>query len=128
MKYNKNPGPGTYDTTALDRYYGSSSSKLAVFGTQQRNTIQSFHTKNSKTIVQEPGPGAYDYNNGVGKVKNVASTKFGTAERVKNSSKLLSPGPGQYTQLHQYGQGGLKFTGRPATTKANDGPGPASYE
>ena len=35
-------------------------------------------------MIQEPGPGAYSYNNGVGAAKNLVSTKFGTSSRDAN--------------------------------------------
>ena len=111
LKVNDNPGPGTYDLTS-NQNQGSQSTKAISFGNQERDTTQGFHNKNSKSTIQEPGPGAYDTQDGLTSARNMASGggKFGQSKREGAGNP--NPGPGTY-DFNQKQGGGFTIKGRP---------------
>jgi hypothetical protein len=68
-------------------------SRTHGFGKSERKTIENFHSKNSKTLFQEPGPGNYSVNDGIASMRSANTGRFGKDKRMADE-RVMSPGPG----------------------------------
>lgn len=116
---NLNPGPGNYNP---DFGLARESHVKAGFGTSHRG--------NNK-FDEQPGPGQYDLNKGRGG----ASWVFGSEEkiRVKRTTNLAAPGPGNYDYKTLFDSNVDKHKGntmasrRPQSAFSGKTPGPGEY-
>ena len=119
------PGPGKYNNTSfLSETHG-----VGAFGTDKK--LKDFM---SKTLMSNPGPGAYNSTNdkAVSRVKRDPTTKFGTSLRIsENKTALANPGPGSYTIDRDLGAYAPKYSLSPKResdiTRVKKIPGPGSY-
>lgn len=123
-KSNKMPGPGNYETKSdFENSLGN------AFGKDKK--LSNFM---SKTIVMNPGPGAYgDLETASKRFKNSQNIKFGNSTRM-HERKLSSgnPGPGSYSIKGDIGNSAPKFS---LSSRPNDqithvkrmSPGPGNY-
>jgi hypothetical protein len=154
-----NPGPGQYSPEKLKKYdkkysfgvktdrcislgkdrpgpgnYGHRSFLAETYGTGKFGTDRKDKDFMSKTVMENPGPGAYRAEKVSEQLLKSPGVKFGTSSRNNGAlkAKLGNPGPGSYTIDNSMGKEGPKYSLSPKreNLKAQEkvhNPGPGNY-